>query len=179
MSLFEHWELPALLFLALIPKMMDGGRAMMDIKITSNAFREGEMIPRKYTCDGPDVSPQLAWTSVPAGTASIAMVCDDPDAPRGTWVHWVIFNLPGDLRELHEGIPKEKELKNGARQGRNDFGDIGYGGPCPPALHRYYFKVYALDAMLSLPAGAAKSQLLKAMEGHVLGQGQLMGHYKR
>ena len=109
----------------------------------------------------------------------MALVCDDPDAPRGTWVHWVIFNLPADLKELQENIPKQDVLKNGAKQGRNDFGGIGYGGPCPPALHRYFFKVYALDAMLNLQAGATKGQILKAMEGHILGQGQLMGTYMR
>jgi hypothetical protein len=151
----------------------------MDIKITSPAFKEGEMIPKKYTCDGPDVSPALIWNAGPSGTRSIALVCDDPDAPRGTWVHWVIFNLPADLKGLQENIPKQDVLKNGAKQGRNDFGDIGYGGPCPPALHRYFFKVYVLDAMLNLQAGATKAQLLKAMEGHILGHGQLIGKYKR
>jgi len=151
----------------------------MDIKLASTAFKDGELIPRKHTCDGQDISPQLAWDSVPAGTKSLALVCDDPDAPRGTWVHWVIFNLPSELRELHEDIPKQRELKNGARQGVNDFGEIGYGGPCPPALHRYYFKLYALDAPLSLVPGASKAQLLSAVEGHVLAQGQLIGRYKR
>jgi Raf kinase inhibitor-like YbhB/YbcL family protein len=151
----------------------------MEIKLTSTAFKDGAMIPRKYTCDGPDVSPQLAWDAVPAGTKSLALVCDDPDAPRGGWVHWVIFNLPPALRELHEDIPKKGELKNGARQGVNDFGDIGYGGPCPPSLHRYYFKLYALDTPLTLVAGALKVQVLKAVEGHILAQGQLMGKYQR
>ena len=137
------------------------------------------MIPRKHTCDGPDVSPQLAWDYVPAGTKSLALVCDDPDAPRGAWAHWVIFNLPPGLRELHGDLPKQRELTNGARQGVNDFGEIGYSGPCPPALHRYYFRLYALDAPLSLVPGASKAQLLKAVEGHILSQGQLMGRYKR
>jgi len=152
---------------------------MMDLKITSPAFKEGEMIPKKYTCDGPDVSPPLAWSPVPAGTKSLALVCDDPDAPRGTWVHWVIYNLRAELNELQEGIPKQSALKNGAKQGTNDFGDIGYGGPCPPALHRYFFKIYALDVMLDLGAGATKAKLLKALEGHILAQGQLAGKYKR
>jgi Raf kinase inhibitor-like YbhB/YbcL family protein len=151
----------------------------MEIKLTSTAFKNGEMIPRKYTCDGPDVSPHLAWAGIPAGTKSLVLVCDDPDAPRGAWVHWVIFNLPPDVRELEEDVPKQKDLSNGARQGVNDFGRVGYGGPCPPALHRYYFKIYALDTAVALAAGATKAQVMRAIEGHVLGQGELMGKYKR
>jgi hypothetical protein len=176
-GMIASWLLGLCLFLNLT--VLGEGGIAMDIKITSSAFKEGEMIPKKYTCDGPDVSPPLVWNAGPSGTRSIALICDDPDAPRGTWVHWVIFNLPVDLKELQENIPKQDVLKNGAKQGLNDFGGIGYGGPCPPALHRYFFKVYALDAMLNLQAGATKAQLLKAMEGHILGQGQLMGKYKR
>lgn len=152
----------------------------MTITVTSAAFEEGGMIPRKHACDGADVSPPLAWTGVPAEAKSLALISDDPDAPMGTWVHWVMYNLPAGASELHESIPPEKELKNGAKQGRNDFRRIGYGGPCPPGgTHRYYFKLYALDTVLNLPAGATKSDLLKAMEGHILAQGQLMGRYKR
>jgi hypothetical protein len=152
----------------------------MAIKITSAAFEEGGMIPRKYTCDGDDVSPPLAWTGVPAEAKTLALICDDPDAPMGTWVHWVLFNLPGSTQELHEVIPPEKELKNGAKQGRNDFRKIGYGGPCPPGgTHRYYFKLYALDAALNLPPGATKAELLTAIEGHILAQGRLTGKYRR
>ena len=152
----------------------------MVIKVTSSAFEEGGMIPRKYTCDGADVSPPLAWTGIPEGAKTIALINDDPDAPMGTWVHWVLFNLPARIQEIHEAIPAEKELTNGARQGRNDFRKIGYGGPCPPGgTHRYYFKLYALDTVLNLPAGATKAELLKAMEGHILEEGQLMGRYKR
>jgi hypothetical protein len=156
------------------------GGETMAIKITSAAFEEGGMIPRKYTCDGDDVSPPLAWTGVPAEAKTLALICDDPDAPMGTWVHWVLFNLPGSTQELHEVIPPEKELKNGAKQGRNDFRKIGYGGPCPPGgTHRYYFKLYALDAALNLPPGATKAELLTAIEGHILAQGRLTGKYRR
>jgi Raf kinase inhibitor-like YbhB/YbcL family protein len=156
------------------------GGKKMEIKITSSAFEEGGMIPAKYTCDGADVSPPLQWDAVPEGTKSIALICDDPDAPMGTWVHWVLFNLPSDAKELAENIPADKILPNGARQGVSDFGRIGYGGPCPPGgTHRYFFKIYALDAEIGLEAGANKRQLLKAMEGHMLEQGQLVGKYKR
>ena len=152
----------------------------MDIKITSSAFEDGGLIPAKYTCDGADVSPPLQWNKVPEGTKSIALICDDPDAPMGTWVHWVIFGLPADIRELAEDVPPDKTLPNGARQGTSDFGRIGYGGPCPPSgTHRYFFKIYALDRELDLPAGARKRDLLKAVEGHILGQGELVGKYKR
>jgi Raf kinase inhibitor-like YbhB/YbcL family protein len=152
----------------------------MDIKVSSAAFEEGGMIPVKYTCDEEDISPPLAWDSIPEGTKTLALICDDPDAPMGTWVHWVLFNLPGDISELPENIPPERELESGAKQGTNDFGRIGYGGPCPPGgTHRYYFKLYALDAELDLEAGARKPHLLEAMEGHILAEGQLMGRYSR
>ncbi len=152
----------------------------MDIKITSSAFAESGMIPPKYTCDGQDVSPPLRWGSVPEGTRSIALICDDPDAPMGTFVHWVLYNLPAEARELPEGVPVQETLPNGARQGTSDFGTTGYGGPCPPGgTHRYFFKIYALDAPVELSAGATKAELLGAMEGHILAQGQLMGKYRR
>ena len=152
----------------------------MEIKIKSPAFEEGGVIPRKYTCDGPNVSPPLTWTAVPTETKSLAIICDDPDAPMGTWVHWVVFNLPINVTELPENIPAQKTLSNGAKQGITDFQEIGYGGPCPPSgTHRYYFKLYALDTEINLDAGITKKQLLKAMEGHILAEGQLMGKYKR
>lgn len=152
----------------------------MEIKIASTAFDEGGLIPPKYTCDGADISPPLHWEDVPEGTKSIALICDDPDAPMGTWVHWVLFNLPAETRELAENIPPDRTLPNGARQGTSDFGRIGYGGPCPPSgTHRYFFKIYALDTQIDLAAGAKKAQLLKAVEGHILDQGQLIGKYKR
>ncbi|MHC4111975.1 MAG: YbhB/YbcL family Raf kinase inhibitor-like protein [Planctomycetota bacterium] len=152
----------------------------MDIIITSSAFEEGGLIPPKYTCDDDDISPPFQWDAVPEGTKSIALISDDPDTPMGTWVHWVMFNLPADTRELQENIPKDEILPNGTRQGISDFQRIGYGGPCPPSgTHRYFFKIYALDTELDLAAGAAKSDLLNAMEGHILAEGQLMGKYKR
>jgi len=125
-------------------------------------------------------SPPLAWTSGPGGIKTFALICDDPDAPMGTWVHWVLFNLPADIIELRENVPPEKELESGAKQGMNDFRKIGYGGPCPPGgTHRYYFKLYALGTEINLEAGASKSELLKAMEGHIRAESQLMGRYER
>jgi len=156
------------------------GGANMAITITSAAFTGGGMIPREHTCDGRDISPPLAWSGVPEGTKSLALICDDPDAPVGTWVHWVLFNLPATADELPQGIPGDKVLKNGAIHGINDFRKFGYGGPCPPGgTHRYYFKLYALDIELSRAPGIIKAELLKAMQGHILAEGQLMGRYKR
>jgi Raf kinase inhibitor-like YbhB/YbcL family protein len=153
----------------------------MSIQLSSPAFQEGETIPRQYTGDGKDTSPPLRWGEPPEGTRSFALVCDDPDAPRGTWTHWLLFNLPPDRRELPEGVPAKETLDGGASQGKNDFGNIGYGGPAPPAgkPHRYYFRLYALDTQLDLPAGASRQQLLAAMKGHILAEGQLMGRYGR
>jgi len=152
----------------------------MEIKITSSAFEEGALIPAKYTCDGEDISPPLQWEAVPEGTKSIALISDDPDAPVGTWVHWVLYNLPAEAGELSEAIPADETLPGGARQGTTDFGRIGYGGPCPPSgTHRYFFKIYALDTDLDLPTGADKRELLEAMQGHILGEGRLMGKYAR
>jgi Raf kinase inhibitor-like YbhB/YbcL family protein len=152
----------------------------MEIKIKSLAFVPGGKIPGKYTCDGMDISPPLSWTSGPEGTKTFALICDDPDAPMGTWVHWVLFNLPADITEFSENVPPEKELENGAKQGMNDFRKIGYGGPCPPGgTHRYFFKLYALDTEINLEAGATKAELLEAMEGHILAEGQMIGRYER
>jgi Raf kinase inhibitor-like YbhB/YbcL family protein len=158
---------------------MRGGKKMA-ITITSTAFTEGSMIPQDYTCDGEDISPPLAWSGVPDGTKSLALICDDPDAPMGTWVHWVLFNIPAHIMELPAKIPHEKIIQNGAKHGTNDFRKFGYGGPCPPGgIHRYYFKLYALDIEINVEAGITKAQLLKTMEGHILAEGQLMGRYKR
>ena len=134
-----------------------------------------------YTCDGKDISPELAWSGAPDGTKSFALICDDPDAPVGTWVHWVVYNIPSHATGLPKGVPTIKELPDGTRQGINDFHRIGYGGPCPPRgpAHRYFFKLYALDTKLDLPPGATKEQVLEAMKGHVLGEAQLMGKYER
>ncbi|HSE83380.1 MAG TPA: YbhB/YbcL family Raf kinase inhibitor-like protein [Thermodesulfobacteriota bacterium] len=156
------------------------GGKNMGIKVTSTAFEDGGMIPKKYTCDGQDISPPLSWDSVPDRTKSIALISSDPDAPRGTWTHWVIYNIPPDARGLPENVPTQKTLQNGAKQGINDFRKIGYGGPCPPGgTHRYYFNVYALDTEIDLDAGASEEELFKAMEGHILAEGELMGKYKR
>ncbi len=156
-----------------------GGQAM-NIELKSTAFEEGAMIPKLYTCDGKDISPPLSWSGVPAGAKSIALIMDDPDAPRGTWVHWVLFNIPPDTKSLAENVPRTASLANGAKHGKNSWPKLGYGGPCPPGgIHRYYFKVYALDTVLSLESGITKAQLLKAMEGHILAEGQLMGRYTR
>jgi len=152
----------------------------MTIKLTSSAFKEGAMIPARYTCDGKDISPPLNWSEVPEGTQSFALICDDPDAPIGTWVHWVVYNIPDNVTAFPENVPPHKSVMGNILQGMTDFRRIGYGGPCPPrGTHRYYFKIYALDTMLNLPAGATKRELLRAMEGHILVEGQLMGRYGR
>ena len=153
----------------------------MSINLTSTAFTDGSIIPKQHTGDGADTSPPLHWSEPPQATKSLALVCDDPDAPRRTWVHWVIFNLPGDSRELKEAVPANDVLANGAKQGKNDFGSVGYGGPAPPPgkPHRYFFKIYALATVLDLPAGASKEQVVAAMKGHVVGEGQLVGKYGR
>jgi Raf kinase inhibitor-like YbhB/YbcL family protein len=153
----------------------------MSIELTSMAFQSEATIPKQYTGDGADRSPPLKWSEPPSGTKGLALICDDPDAPRGTWVHWVLYSLPGQTRELEEGVPTTETLGNGAKQGKNDFGTIGYGGPAPPKgkPHRYFFKLYALDVAVDLPPGASKAELLDAMKGHILAEGQLMGKYKR
>jgi Raf kinase inhibitor-like YbhB/YbcL family protein len=160
-----------------------GGTMSMQktMQMTSSAFSAGETIPNKFTYDGPDVSPQLKWNAPPSGTQSLALIMDDPDAPVGTWVHWVLYDLPANTQELPEGVAKQEQLSSGARQGRNDFGKIGYGGPCPPPSkpHRYFFKLYALDAKLGLKAGATKANVELAMKGHILAQAELMGTYGR
>jgi len=150
------------------------------MEIKSSAFGSGEMIPVKYTCDGADFSPPLEWTAGPAGTKSFALICDDPDAPMGTWVHWVVYDIPPTTTMLAEGITRERELTGGGTQGINDFRKIGYGGPCPPGgTHRYFFRLYALDTLLGLKPGITKDQLLKAMKGHILAEAKLMGTYRR
>jgi len=153
----------------------------VSFQMVSPAFSAGGTIPKKFTCDGPDDSPQLTWTDPPAKTQSFVLIMDDPDAPVGTWVHWVIYDLPANARELAESVAKQEQLSSGARQGRNDFGKIGYGGPCPPQgkPHRYFFKLYALDAKLGLKAGGRKSDVERAIEGHILAQAELMGRYGR
>jgi Raf kinase inhibitor-like YbhB/YbcL family protein len=161
-----------------IPEQKGGEK--MSIKVTSTAFKDGQMIPKQYTCDGANVSPPLSWSGVPANAKTIALIVDDPDAPGKTWVHWVVYDLPVSATALPENVPKDEKLTGGGKQGTNDFRKIGYGGPCPPkGTHRYYFKLYALDIETSLNPGATKDQLLRASEGHVVAQGQLIGTYNR
>ncbi len=161
-------------------KTQNEGGAKMTITIVSPAFEQGGMIPAKYTCDGMDISPALKFEGIPEEAKSIALIADDPDAPMGTWVHWVLFNLPAGTTELNENMPKDGQLPNGAIQGTTDFGRTGYGGPCPPSgVHRYYFKVYALNDKLQLDSTATKADVSQAMQGKILAEGQLMGKYKR
>jgi len=152
----------------------------MAFYLTVAAFKQNEFIPKEFTCDGPDISPALEWTEPPAGTESFAIIVDDPDAPAGTWVHWVLYDIPGDTHKLEDGIAKDRQLPNGARQGRNDFGKIGYNGPCPPkgGPHRYFFKLYALDKKMNLKAGASKAELERAMKGHLLGKAEVVGRFQ-
>jgi len=166
---------------------------MLTIQLRSPAFADGGMIPKTFTCDGPNHSPPLEWSGVPDQARSLALICDDPDAPRGTWSHWVAFNLPTQLKALKEAVPTVETLPDTfmegtppaggdleARQGKNDFGTIGYGGPCPPSgTHRYFFRLYALNSRLELGSAATRADVLKAIEGHVLAEGKLMGKYQR
>ncbi len=153
----------------------------MPFSLHSSAFKEGADIPRQYTCEGADISPALTWSEPPQKTQSFALIADDPDAPVGTWVHWVAWSVPATVRQLPENVSKTADLPGGGRQGNNDFRKTGYGGPCPPPgkPHRYFFKLYALDTTLDLKPGATKKDLEQAMKGHVLGEAQLMGKYQR
>jgi len=154
---------------------------VMNIQIISTAFSDGQPIPAKYSCEGSDVSPPLKWTNAPANTKSFALIADDPDAPVGTWVHWVLYDLPPNTTGLPEDVAKTQVISGGAKQGLNSWPRLGYGGPCPPPgkPHRYFFKLYALDTMLNLKPGATKKDVEAAMKGHVLAEGQLMGTYRR
>ena len=151
------------------------------LSVSTSAFEEGGGIPIKYSCEGEDVSPALQWDEPPVGTQSFTLIMDDPDAPVAVFTHWVIFNIPSDSRQLAEAIPPQDQLPRGALQGKNDFGRIGYGGPCPPpgSAHRYHFTLYAVDIALDAIPGASKKQVLDAMEGHILDQDQLTGTYQR
>jgi len=152
----------------------------MTLSITSPAFKNGSSIPAEYTCISKDVSPALAWNKPPAGTKSFALIMDDPDAPGGTWVHWVIYNIPASARGLSEAAPIKAQLTDGSLNGINSWGNLGYGGPCPPSgTHRYFFKLYALDLMLDLPSGENKQKLLSTMQDHILAQGELMGTFSK
>jgi Raf kinase inhibitor-like YbhB/YbcL family protein len=148
--------------------------------LTSPEFMEGEAIPTKFSCDGEDISPRLEWTDPPAGTQSFTLIMDDPDAPIGTWVHWVLFNIPAEARSLPENVPAEPTLADGSLHGKNSWKRTDYGGPCPPGgTHRYFFKLYALDTVLEASPGIDKAKLLRLMEDHILAEAQLMGVYSR
>ncbi len=151
------------------------------MQVSSSAFSSGANVPKRNSCDGEDLSPALAWSAPPAGTRSLAIIADDPDAPRGTFTHWLAYNIPAEKRELPAGVPAAATLAEGGAQGRNGFGKLGYGGPCPPPgkPHRYFFRVFALDVTLAVKPGADREELERAMQGHVLAQGELMGRYGR
>ena len=156
--------------------------AIMSLELTSDAFMSGQSIPAKYACTGRNISPALAWNEPPSGTQSFALIADDPDAPMGTWVHWVLFNIPATARSLQEDLPVTGKNvdPNAIFVGKNSSGNIGYDGPCPPSgTHRYFFKLYALDTVISLLPGATKEQVLKEMDGHILAQGELMGTFSK
>jgi Raf kinase inhibitor-like YbhB/YbcL family protein len=158
-----------------------GVHSVVTFTLASTAFASGAAIPDEYTCRGADVSPLLSWTDSPPGTTSFALIVDDPDAPAGTWVHWVIWNIPHTTQLMPKNVMKSGTLPDGSAQGRNDFGSIGYNGPCPPPgkTHRYFFRLYALDAKLALQPGATRQQLEAAMKGHVIGKAEHMGTYRR
>ena len=169
-----------IIFICIFSTLPLAGAEGGTMELISPAFDEGGMIPGRYTCDGADVSPPLKWNALPRGTKSLAIICDDPDAPVGNWVHWVYYDIPAGTEGLSEKVATDDRPAEGGTQGLNDFRKIGYGGPCPPGgTHRYYFKLYALDTTLNLSSGATKKQLLKAMENHIIGQTQLMGKYRR
>ncbi|MFZ0886855.1 MAG: YbhB/YbcL family Raf kinase inhibitor-like protein [Candidatus Binataceae bacterium] len=156
-------------------------RAQSSLIVESAAFAQGAAIARVHTCEGADTSPPLSWKGVPASAKTIALIVDDPDAPRGTWVHWVIFDLPANITRLDEGVAKTATPANGAHQGVNDFGRLGYNGPCPPpgSPHHYHFRLFALDSALSLPSTATAADLRTASKGHVLATGELIGTFGR
>jgi len=154
----------------------------MSLQLTSDAFTNGQSIPAKYSCVGKNISPALAWNDPPAGTQSFALIMDDPDAPFGTWVHWVLYNIKPDMRSLQEdlSIPGKNIDPEAIYVGKNSAGNIGYDGPCPPSgTHRYFFKLYALDTLISLLPGASEEQILKEMDGHILAQDELMGTFSK
>ena len=159
----------------------DENKDLPVIELKSSSFNHEKPIPVKFTCEGDDISPDLSWGELPDGTLELALICDDPDAPVGTWVHWVVYGIPADTGNFSESFPTVEQTETGILQGENSWGRIGYGGPCPPKgkPHRYFFKLYALDKELGLKPGADKATLEKAMKGHTIGYGELMGTYAR
>jgi hypothetical protein len=158
---------------------------MMNVKsklaVTSKSFEPDGNIPQKYTCDGEDISPDLSWEGTPDGTGTYALIVDDPDAPGRTFTHWVVYNIPDTVAGFEEGMSAFEILKTGASQGKNDFGQVGYGGPCPPPgkAHHYHFRLYAIDGIIDIPSGLAKNTVLSAMKGHVIDETEIVGLYKR
>lgn len=193
MNHFRHWGCIFLPFMVVVlavacskgdePLAGETGQEeadMMTIQITSPVFEAGGPIPQKYSCDGENLSPPLAWSGVPGGTAGLALIMDDPDAPAGTWVHWIVYDIAPETTGLPENVPADGPVPGDGIQGKNSWNRTGYGGPCPPrGTHRYFFKLYALDTILSPGTSLDKDKLLKAMAGHILAQGQLMGTYRR
>jgi Raf kinase inhibitor-like YbhB/YbcL family protein len=175
------WSVALLLAIAALPGCRDLIARGQTMNLTSTSFQDGSQIPAKYTCSGAGITPQLAWSAPPAKVMSFSLIVTDPDAPGRTFTHWVLYDLPAETRALPEGLPALGQLPNGARQGRNDFGEIGYGGPCPPpgSPHHYIFTLYALDAKLNLPEGATRAQVEAAMKGHMLASGRLIGLFQR
>jgi hypothetical protein len=173
-------RLEPLLILALLPLAPQGARKETRMQLHTTAFSEGKPIPLRFTSDGPDLSPALEWSGAPSDTRAYALIMDDPDAPSGTWVHWVIYDLPASLASLPEGLPRSGDLPRGGRQGKNSWPRLGYNGPAPPPgkAHRYIFHLYALSAPLGLPAGATRSEVERAMKGKVLAEADVMGTYR-
>jgi Raf kinase inhibitor-like YbhB/YbcL family protein len=159
--------------------VMPEGGSVNRITVTSKSFNNEGLMPKDHTCDGKDISPALEWSNIPNNAKSIALICDDPDAPMGTWIHWIVFNIPASINGIAAGFD-EKTLGPSVRQGNNSWNRLGYGGACPPSgEHRYFFRVYALDAMLEIKNAPNKAQLLDAMKGHVLAEGDIMARYTR
>jgi len=180
----QAWVVIPLLTLAMsmfvVPDRVPGQQAAK-LELRTSSFEPGGFIPKRFTCVGADVSPALTWSDPPGGTQRFAIIEDDPDAPSGTFVHWVVYDLPASYRQLPEAVPRKDEMAGGGRQGTNDFSRVGYSGPCPPPgkAHRYFIRLYALDAPTSLPPAASRSELDSAMQGHILAQAEMMGRFKR
>lgn len=178
---------PALIAIAIICLSGEGVLAASNkasgatMKITSSAFAEGQTIPKQYTGDGRNISPPLTWSGAPEKTKSFALICDDPDAPVGTWIHWVVYDIPASVHGLNESVIPQAVLKEGGKHGTSSFKSLGYGGPAPPPgkVHHYYFKLYALDSELGIKPGATKQQVLDGMKGHILAEAQIIGTYSR
>ncbi len=173
-----RWAVIGVIFILFVT-----GAEAMAFTVSSDAFTDGSSIPARYSCDGSDISPPLRWSDAPSGTRSFVLIVEDPDAPVGTFIHWVVYDIPAIKDGLQEALPPRAELEDGTKQGRNDFGRIGYGGPCPPrghGIHRYFFVLKAIDIpSTGLPPGASKEDVERAIEGHILGEAHIMGTYER